>query len=868
MEQLEHLSLVHPHWVEEFKASMVDAHAFIDKKWTALTGCDRANIDTASLSEMHAEGALDTSLPELDGFLASIAARRQDTACTDFRPSDEYATYTQSDLPKTLGASGDTRYLHLAALEAWVEQHLGSWLTSHVSKVESCGQLYALMQLYHSAASTEYTGIPASLSVMYLTLVELWVACDKSACSLYSLLPDFDPELVLDEFQCLILPHHSHMQRLAKVERYLDGRRNKAIKGSPPVFHNFGNPSTFAVKYFNTSRALQTTLLAIEQDAAEQQKLKREELAGLKLQYKSLMDHYNNNICDTQEVVYNRRYGYTETRHSTSCRRCASKSRADNLEIGIYEWPLSSDKPTAKATVFELQVPQAFSDWRDASMYLIATVLGYATNNPEKPQCEYTLDKHHELSGMLPPQYYKRRIVPLSSIKPHTGTHRKITKAIPTVENHNVCLPNALEYGYYDKSLRSLTGARDSTEYVAKKCLYRMPDARSKTLERFLYRPPSGPDGRTPNEVVASLFDCPVHFSIDEYKGFGSVPSGRNIIYSNILTQLAIPTIDFAKVETHTLCLQVIGQCGASNGLPSRISHSILLDESFCRAMLAQLELSLRRVSENWESWRAVAAFVALSLRILSLTLSKDLQNRSLNFLARARHISAEWLTRLQGRARISIDEKQRTDLYSRATEVALLCTQTFNVEDEFIDVCLQQSSAISTLLQCSIVVQENHKVAQSESQAVYKAMLQSWRMLLYRAFSKIRQNILQGDHGLHAAVRENWADFSPVPGAHWNILSQTYEHWLYIKSGKLTVYFNLLTAELLVNGLPLARLPSEFMQHPTYMPLFGKSTLEVVPTDHPGMKFSAKSTYQDNKLHFGMTSTDMLVVAVQNNST
>jgi hypothetical protein len=126
------------------------------------------------------------------------------------------------------------------------------------------------MQLYHSSASTEYTGISASLSVMYLAHVELWVSCDKSACSLYPLVADSDPELVLDEFQYLALPLDGHMQRSANVERYLDSRRNRAVQGSPSVFHNFGNPSTSAVMYFNQSQALETTPLAIEQDAAGQ----------------------------------------------------------------------------------------------------------------------------------------------------------------------------------------------------------------------------------------------------------------------------------------------------------------------------------------------------------------------------------------------------------------------------------------------------------------------------------------------------------------------------------------------------------------------------------------------------------------------
>jgi hypothetical protein len=165
-------------------------------------------------------------------------------------------------------------------------------------------------------------------------------------------------------------------------------------------------------------------------------------------------------------------------------------------------------------------------------------------------------------------------------------------------------------------------------------------------------------------------------------------------------------------------------------------------------------------------------------------------------------------------------------------------------------------------------MIQENHKSVQSESQIVYKATLQSWMSLQYRVFTELRQIILRGDTGLHDAVHKNWADFQPTRGVRWNILSLAHEHWLFIRSGSLKVYFNVLTADLRVNGLPLTRLPSDFMEHPLYDPLFGKSTLEVVPTDRPGMRFSAKSTYRDHKLHFGKEGDEIFLVAAKDNKT
>jgi hypothetical protein len=658
------------------------------------------------------------------------------------------------------------------------------------------------------------------------------------------------------------------MQRLASIEHYIQSRRQASTNGIPSIFREFGYSSSFAVRYFDQSLYLQELLSNINHHATLKRQQKHDELSELKQKYAELMKYYNNNPCETHQVVYSHYHGYTEAQHKPNCARCASRDQAKGMKIHIYEWPLSSQESTAKATVFELCVPQGFSDWRDASTFLLTTVLGGAKNGSKQVSVQYTLDRHHGLSHLLSPTYNERRIILISSkSKSHTVSHREVKTGIPNLKNDDVCPPNGLQYDYFDKTLGAATSVYALSGDVIQKCMYRMPSNRSKVLERVLFRPPSCPDGISPNRVIATLSGCPTHFSIDEFKHLATLPLGRSIIYINILAQLATPAIDFAKAETQTVILQIIEQSGPPSGYPSRTSHAILVNAGFSHAMLAQLEICLRRVAKNWESWRAVACFVALARRILGLNGSPEVRKRSLRFLAEARGVSMAWLQSLKSKADTSVDDTQKTELYSRATEIALLCSHTFDVDNEFVDTVLQAPSAISALLQCSMIVQENQSYVQSESQVVYKIMLRSWKSLMYRVFPRLRYHILQGNVGLHTAVKENWASFNPTSGVHWNILDEPNEHWLYIKSGLLTVYFDLLTGQLLVDGLPLARLPPEFMKHPVYPRLFGKTALAVAPTDYAGMKFSAKSAYRGFELHFGMKNIDMCVVAIKDRS-
>lgn len=444
-------------------------------------------------------------LPALDEFLSGARNRQQNHSSSAFRPSSEFPSFPAARLPERVDGPNDYKYFRLAALENWIDQHLQTWISLNLNNAATCGELRLLIEHYFANASAAYASSPISMSIMYLTLAELWIACDRSACTQYPLLCEYTHELHITEFQCLVLPLKHDMERLREVERYFQSRRQAAVSNLPSIYRSFGDPSSFAVRFYDRSRELQTTLVEIERDAARKRARKCQELEQLKTKYNNLMNQYNSSSCDTETYVYNRRHGYTTTRHPNWCFRCSYKRQANALNINIFEWPLSSNTFVAKSTVFELKVPQAFSDWRDTSTYLMSEVLRHRDHSAKQPSCSYTLDVHQDLSQMLSPLYRQRRIVPCSSVKPYNVTHRKKKGAIHHLTEDDVCLRNALQYAYYDTSLRVFTtGTPMCTEDIPKLCMYHVPQ-RSKALDRFMYHPPSAPDGLPANEVIVSL---------------------------------------------------------------------------------------------------------------------------------------------------------------------------------------------------------------------------------------------------------------------------------------------------------------------------------------------------------------------------
>ncbi|KAF2131741.1 hypothetical protein P153DRAFT_336326 [Dothidotthia symphoricarpi CBS 119687] len=861
-EALQQFESLQPHWALSVHLALIAAHSFIHEKWNAAVESTEANIDFTFLENLQPEADLDIKLPDLNAFVSGMAARRRSAANPGFKPASEFPDLLPNAIPDGISASSDYKSFHLAALEGWIEHNLQNWLSLHERDTTTCGKLRRLMTTYHCAASEAYAGIPISTSVMYLIILELWVACDKSACSIYPLLAKFDPEICMAELQCLLLPLKGQMERLHEIEKHVHSRISGSTKKSPSLYRDFGDKTSFAVRYFNQSHEHQSLKANIERDATEQREQKCEELMKLKSDYEQLMRRYNDSECAFMEngiPVDN-----SIKIHSPSCSRCAFKTRAEALDIDIHEWPLPKEEHTAKATVFELNIPEAFSEWRDCSAYLIINVLEFLDKKPRKPQSTYALDRHQGLSQTLSSHYEEQRIIIVSAIKPHTGNYRAKQNGLLNITDADVCLDSALVYDYYDKQRNTFSVPLKPPEDFPQKCRYSMPD-HSKALKRFMYRPSSAPDGVAPNEVISGVSDCPPRFSVDEFKAIAAMGLGRHIFYSNLLSQLAMPTVDFAKVETHCMILQTVYQVGPPNRSVERGAHENFNDELFCNAMLNQLQDNLGRLTKNWESWRSLSIFVILARRTLSLSSSTGIHQRALEYLAEVRRVCMEWFYHLHQRIASSLDDEQRCELNSRATEIALLCTDTFDVEEVHLDVVLQQEFAISMLLQCSIAVQENQRTVKPESESLYNATLQDWRRLMYRVFPKLRENILRDNTGLDQAVLATWAAFQRTPGTSWASLNQSQGHWLCVTSGQLPVHLNLLTAELLVNGLPLTRLPSEYLLHEMYTPLFQKSALDVVPSDEPGMHFSGKSTFRGQKIHFGMRGSDLLVVALAN---
>jgi hypothetical protein len=210
----------------------------------------------------------------------------------------------------------------------------------------------------------------------------------------------------------------------------------------------------------------------------------------------------------------------------------------------------------------------------------------------------------------------------------------------------------------------------------------------------------------------------------------------------------------------------------------------------------------------------ALATSTLLTRRILSLNALDEVTKRSLQYLSDVRLICLTWLRTFSDRAMGSTNHEQRFELHLRTLNIALLSTSTFELDETCFQDIREHPTTITALFQCSIMIKENEGSIGIDAEGLTKIMYQSWTRLMYRVLPTLQKQILLDKDGLNQAVLPSWATFLPSATARWTTLNDSQRQWLQTTSGPFSVHFNLLTEELLVNGLPLTRLLTQYTKH------------------------------------------------------
>lgn len=173
-----------------------------------------------------------------------------------------------------------------------------------------------------------------------------------------------------------------------------------------------------------------------------------------------------------------------------------------------------------------------------------------------------------------------------------------------------------------------------------------------------------------------------------------------------------------------------------------------------------------------------------------------------------------------------------------------------------------------SVLVQSSIIVQEREHSQPSKPEQHLLTLGLRRKRLLHRAYKLLVQH--PGE--LDDAIKTAWSAY--VPGASgWRACPAVFtsaDHWLMTATAALSqsasahVHYNLLSGELLVNGLPLDQPPQNYRDHVLYSTLFGKAIVEVMPSTTAGFQFTTKRLFGGFAVQLGMSEDELIARATK----
>ncbi|KAF5262938.1 hypothetical protein FOXYS1_6350 [Fusarium oxysporum] len=848
-------------WLHTIRDIVSSASGKLKKRWINIQRRNEQPLDLNALAEFNYEEHTAFSVPELDTFLATIPRRQYLPTTKEFKAKPIALALEPLTLPTINGSvNNDSKSFELAAVETWVQGNLGTWLEHHLSSEQSCHGLKTLLEHYHMSAERWYTGRPEGMSRMLLTLGEIWVAIDKMAIHHNPLMLKYRHEIPREVFSDLLLHSKSDMERLNRLEEYLEDPSRK-LKLSALL--SYGQRLSFAVEYFRQSPKLQAKKEQIERNAQQDRDKKLKQFRELKAKYDAIMKKYDDMQCEQVLQVQHDVEYYVHPKNK--CRRCALPAKAKKLKIAPHEWPLPADELEAQTSVFEMDVPVTFAVWRDATVYFLDNILRFESSSAgDYPRASFPLATYKPLSPWFESQ--RHRVQLLSEIKPHSQTHRN-QKSIETCTEADVCLNNGLRFQYHDSSRNTFLSIFKPTTDISKRCTIKLP-SRAYALQRFMARTWRCENGETPNQAIASQSECPEYMSLGEFKALALLPYGYRLQWMNILTQLAMPTVDFNKPETALFLLQMMLQAGPFHkDETTRQAHTRPTEVKFGSQLLKYLNESVSRVQENWESYTSLCSFTCLTTRLLAIA-DKSLSTQILELITRCRKISYKLVMHLLTKVQDIEHRTQRKEFIEAAIHIALVYIETFNLEGEHFEQVLADEQQASILLETSIIIHNYADLQHLQGDALYGIMLDRYEMTMHRALPILANEIVsKGSLSLDLAIKRRWPDF--VRTGEWSSIS---DHWVTTATGKLQVHISLLTGQLLVNGSPVSRLPRQYETHREYQKLFGSATMEVVPSNLPGMSFCATKMFHGYTVHLGIQTKkrvdDLLVRLSKKGST
>lgn len=835
-----------------FESTLVSSGNWLKARWRNYRQAHERIVPP--LQPLVPKGAFNMSLTNSQPVLSRILANQAiPVAVMQRTPDDLLKQYDES-------AASVKPYMYAARTHIQVSQHHKS-IIQPAKQANICGhsrviELSAIIRDYIHQVQISPDGYPEQKSLMLLHLMELWILMDIEAVACFPLLEDFHPGFGVDLMDPIEILSLHDMKRVQKVQVHINSRVYNRNSVRPRTIFDDPSDDCFAARYFDKyDDALQPLRLEIEEHAGMQRTAKEAEWEEKSEIHADIIKSRDQTACFYDEVPHRFTPGITESRHRWPCEWHELHNSAKAIDIRIYEHPLPSFEPAAKAAMFELKCPPAFAAYRDATWSILAMVC--SSSPPNKPERISTIRRYPPL------QQYVDDLdccVTLASEKKAFSETHYARWHFP-IELDDIIRTCGLKPKYYDQSSQSWTAM------AGKATLWHhfpviLPSSSPLRVLQLTYATwPSS------NEIQASQADCPSDVSAHELTALQGLLVGTHSRWLDLVRELGSTNLNFSTDTAWALVMRLSLQLGPASDIMEarRDVHTALLDETLCSSLLHQIHLRIDAVKQNWREPVQMDILITVLLKILSLVTSDVVVQQASALLVQVRHSTDLWRVELQ--AAVTNDARLRPF----AVSASLLCKRTLHIDPGL----LLDPAALELYVSASISLNYNLVEEFTYLPHRYKCTIIRDVLFSYDHRDLLRQSLLRNMEALVAAVNRLWQmpdGYAPnisesATGSWWVLLElrhigSNHKHSYY-------VHYNYVYGTLLIDGQEMSTLPLTYRRNPLYRSMYGDRNPMVFPSALPGMSWTVSEPEKGGQhVHLGFRQNVLVVRATRNGST
>lgn len=831
-------------WMETVANAVKRANDVLDVRWQEIVRLDQG-LRPAEMSQFLSD-ATDCHVQHshLDQFLERVRQQPPKNKNIVLEPKSDIISWPPEKLPnisqlgKVISAAD---IYNLVMVEQWVEDYLLDFMRTHTRYASTCSDLKSFAMAYFKRASVAYNDRPDHMSIMYLTLLELWVQCDVSAVAANPLLTEYEP-LGVDSisWDSLLLRRKRDMERLSNAQNYIRERSDEKLN----MIEQYGKADCFASRFARASESHMQLVASIKSGLTKKEQEISAELQKLIAKREGHLKCHESMSCDPTKCSLGT--------GQLPCTRCQHLTTAREMTITPYQKTLPDDENLAYTVVFELRLPADFSAWRDFCFFLRLDVAGHG--NPEPVFQFHTYQKSHEL---FVPYFASSALESQSRICLAAAPSKSDKEPVPIrkdLELSDLCRPHPMEWKIFDFGQKKFIKEIEKGYLFEETCHIKL-DGRNDMLQMvFSARDTDTADApTTPNDLIARRLEAESTSMLKHNEELGSLYLCMHVMWPKLLRELRGTSVDWTAPETFLLILQMALEAGpVGNRTQLRHRNAQISSKSFAGKMLEEISRLLSIYKASYSGRAALAVFCTIAIKIISERPESG-HAKAKKILKAIRDTCFGWLrqVRLSG-------TDVASNLFEVQLEVALVCVYTFNLDDGPLREALTSGAGAEQFVFASTIIQEGKSRIATQFQ---KTLHSAWLRLAVNASQALYTQVRSGKtasiaSGLDFSLGKNLDlapdhdKFSHVSGPWIKTFTKSSS---YPEKATKTIHLNLMTGEILIDGKSPRQLSEKYLSHADFRALFGSETPAVTPNSHPMYKYRFRHAFKGYKIEVGL---------------